>query len=114
MNIIIAGSRDFSDYELLKTTCDKYLLKLPDVTIVSGCAKGADKLAIKYADERGLKVLLMPADWSQGRSAGYKRNREMALVSQGLIAFWNKTSPGTKHMIDIAAELKLKTIVINY
>jgi hypothetical protein len=57
----------------------------------------------------------MPADWdTHGKSAGFKRNKEMAEVSQGLIAFWDNVSKGTKHMIDIATELKLKTLIIKY
>ena len=47
--VIIAGSREFSDYEKLKENCDRILQeKLEDedshVIIVSGHARGADTL----------------------------------------------------------------------
>ena len=56
--VIIAGGRDFNNYELLKAKCDYYLSNLDeaDVVIVSGAARGADKLGEQYAKERGYKI----------------------------------------------------------
>lgn len=53
--VIIAGCRDFTDYELLKEKCDYYLQNQQpeDIIIVSGHASGADALGEKYAQERG-------------------------------------------------------------
>lgn len=44
--VIIAGCRDFADYELLKEKCDFYLQnkEKEDIIIVSGHASGADAL----------------------------------------------------------------------
>lgn len=54
---------------------------------------------------------LYPADWNgYGKSAGYRRNVQMAQVADALIAITNG-SPGTKHMIDIANEKGLKVFV---
>lgn len=44
MRVIIAGGRDFNDYELLKEKCDYYLQNLKDIIIVEGEANGADLL----------------------------------------------------------------------
>lgn len=58
--VIIAGGRDFSNYELLQEKCDHLLrnkLLTHNVEIVSGCARGADALGIKYAEELKLNVL---------------------------------------------------------
>ena len=56
-----------------------------------------------------------PADWDKhGKSAGYKRNLEMAENADALIAFWDGESRGTKHMIDIAKEKNLLTRIIRY
>lgn len=49
-----------------------------------------------------------------GKSAGYKRNQEMANVSTHLIAFWDGKSRGTKHMIDIAKRDGLKSHVVDF
>ena len=112
MKVIIAGSREFKDYELLKKVCDEHLEGTDEFVIISGTARGADKLGEDYAIERGQSILRFPADWDKyGKSAGYKRNEEMAKVADMLIAFWDGESRGTKHMIDLATKYKLKTLV---
>ena len=113
-NLIIAGSRDFNDYNLLRDAVNYYLVsrKLTEVTIVSGKARGADTLGEKYAKEEGFPVLEFPADWNRyGKSAGHRRNREMAHAAQGLVAF-DMGTPGTKGMIDYAQSQGLNVLVI--
>lgn len=52
--VIIAGGRDFDDYQLLKATMDKLLCNITDeITVVCGQAKGADTLGEQYAMEKG-------------------------------------------------------------
>ena len=113
MKIIIAGSRNFNDYNLLKTSCDNLLTQFTNIEIVSGTARGADKLGEKYAREKGYDIKQFPANWNLGKSAGYIRNDEMAKYSDMLIAFWDGTSKGTKHMIDLANKRSLKVVVID-
>lgn len=117
--IIIAGGRDFKNYELLKERVDFYLSKAIadgyDIEIVSGTANGADKLGERYARERGYKIASFPADWNtHGKKAGYLRNAEMANYADALIAFWDKKSRGTNHMINLAKEKGLLVRVVNY
>lgn len=115
MKVIIAGGRDFNDYDLLCRKADYYLSRQSEVEIVSGTAKGADKLGERYAEERGYPIKRFPADWGTwGNGAGYRRNVEMGNYADALIAFWNEQSKGTKHMIDIAELYKLKIRVITY
>lgn len=110
MKIIIAGSRNFDDYTLLEQFCDKILQNVKEeVEIVSGGAKGADRLGEKYATERGYSIKVFVADWAKyGKSAGPIRNEQMAKYADGLIAFWDGKSRGTKNMIDLAKKYKLK------
>jgi hypothetical protein len=115
--LIVAGGRDFVDYELLKSKLDYALRNRLNegITIVSGVARGADKLGERYAKERGYAIDSHPADWDKfGKSAGYIRNKEMAQNADGLMAFWDGKSRGTHHMINIAKEHGLKVIVVNY
>ena len=115
MKIIIAGGRDFKDYDLLCRKADYYLSRQTEIEIVSGTASGADKLGERYANERGYPIKRFPADWGGlGKKAGYIRNEEMAIYADALIAFWNERSKGTKHMIDLAELHKLKVRVIIY
>ena len=115
MKVIIAGSRDFDDYEVLCKYCDFLLQSQTDIEIVSGTARGADQLGEKYATERGYKITKFPADWDKlGKAAGYIRNEEMAKYADALIAFWNGNSKGTEHMINLANKYKLNVRVCNY
>jgi hypothetical protein len=115
MNIIIAGSRNFNDYNLLKTSCDNLLTQFTNIEIVSGTARGADKLGERYAREKGYDIKQFPANWDKfGKSAGYIRNDEMAQYADMLIAFWDGISKGTKHMIDLANKRGIKVEIVNY
>lgn len=123
MRVIVAGGRDFIDSEMMDSEIVCFLEKNNVdnniVEIVSGMAKGADKLGIEFARKYGYKVKEMPADWNKGKAAGYLRNEEMAKYASEkpngvLIAFWDGYSKGTKHMIDIAAKNHLKVHVVNY
>ena len=63
--VIVAGSRDFEDYELVRKTLDEFLVDMPpsNTCIVSGTARGADTLGEQYAKERGYKIAPFPAKW---------------------------------------------------
>lgn len=116
--VIVAGTRDFNDYQLLCEKCDKILAnkaKDSEITIVSGTAKGADRLGERYAKERGYRIERYPADWDRdGNKAGPLRNIEMAKNADALIAFWDGQSRGTRHMIDTALDEELSVRIINY
>ena len=122
MKIIIAGSRSFNDYSTLCKVVNEFLCSMTavvggrdDVEIVSGCAEGADKLGERYAKQRGFKVSLFPAKWdTYGKSAGYKRNIDMAQYADALVAFWDGKSKGTVHMIHRAKEYGLEVTVYKY
>ena len=115
MKVIIAGGRDFNRYDLLKHKCDKIFTKVKDLEIVSGGAKGADKLGELYALENNVKVTIFKADWNMyGKSAGGIRNSEMGDYADALIAFWDGKSPGTKHMIDYMKKLNKPTRIVYY
>lgn len=60
--IIIAGSRDFDNYELLYETM-KNVISLHfnnNIEIVSGHARGADRLGEQYAAEQGFPCTFFP------------------------------------------------------
>lgn len=111
MKVIIAGSRDFNDYETLKKVCDFMLSRQDKVEIVSGTARGADQLGEQYAIEMGYPIKQFPADWSKGKRAGYLRNEDMAKYADALIAFWDGKSRGTEHMINLSKKRGLKVKV---
>ena len=104
MKLIIAGGRKFLDYELLKKEVDKIVAEaIDEIIIVSGMARGADALGVKYSEDNNLPLRKFPADWNRyGKSAGYRRNEEMAAYGDTCICFWDSKSKGTGHMIDLA------------
>lgn len=103
--VIIAGTRTFDDYGLLRSKCDFFFQRKKPTAIICGEARGADTLGKRYAQEMGIPVISIPADWDRhGRKAGYLRNVEMARCADALVAFWDGKSSGTKNMLEIAAE----------
>lgn len=85
--VVVCGGRDFSDRELLCSVLDREIQR-GDVIVHGGCRTGADAMADEWARERGLFVRVFQAEWSRyGRSAGPKRNREMAKIADLVIAF---------------------------
>jgi len=114
MKLIVAGGREFDDYELLERELNKLLKNEENVEIVCGRARGADDLGDTYAINKGIPVKYFPADWNKGPNAGYMRNSDMASYADSLIAFWNGSSRGTKHMINYATKKGLKVTVIKY
>lgn len=117
--LIIAGGRDFSNYNLLRLNLDAILEKLSEnnisLTIICGMAKGADMCGWNWAKNNNIPILEYPANWQlHGKAAGPIRNQEMARVADGLIAFWDGTSRGTSHMINTMKELKKDVCVIKY
>ena len=120
MKIIICGGRDFNDYILMEEIFEQVSSQnnFKNIEIVCGMAKGADRLGEELAKNKGFKIKYFPANWDlHGKSAGYHRNVEMAkyILEDGMVlAFWNRRSQGTKHMIDTAKKLKIDTIIIDY
>ena len=116
--IVIAGCRDYNNYDEAKEFIDfclSNIRKENDIVILSGCASGADAIGEQYAKENGFAVEKYPADWdAYGKSAGPKRNKQMAEVGDYVICFWDEKSKGTNSMIDYANKfnkpIKIKKI----
>jgi len=102
IKLAVVGSRDFVDYKYLCEMLDWFEIK----QIISGGDKGANRLAKRYAEENTLDYKEFPAEWDRyGKSAGYRRNVQIVESADEVVAFWNKTSRGTGHSIQIAKEL---------
>jgi len=107
MKVIVAGSREFQDYLFLKEQLDQYRKDNEITEIVSGMAKGPDKMALLYALDNKIPTAKFPADWdTYGKRAGPIRNEQMAKYADALVAFWDGVSKGTKNMIDNMTKLK--------
>ena len=108
MKIIVAGCRGAQNRALVYSILDYYRLYFTE--LVCGMAlhwKWQEQLDVGGADRFGYdwgmlnNVTIKPyyPEWRNGRSAGNVRNGVMAEYADGLIAFWDRKSPGTKDMI---------------
>lgn len=120
MRCIIAGGRNFNDYRRLEKVMDNCPYEITEV--VCGKARGADFLGEKWALDRGVHVEYFVPDWTgRGKRAGFARNADMAeyACENGsdnglLVAFWDKNSKGTEHMIKTAQRKGLTVKVVYY
>ena len=136
MKTIIAGSRSIASYfckddckckdmgflggavplceELAYNELVKFIAKCPwEITeVISGTAKGVDKLGERWAKENNIPCVRYPANWSKyGLKAGPIRNAEMADVAEATIILWDGVSKGTNNMIKLSKKKKLGLIV---
>lgn len=103
MNIAVVGSRVFNNYEFLKT---RLMLHFTDGDkVVSGGARGADRLSERFAKEFNYETIIYKPLWDiHGKRAGYLRNEDIVNKSDLVIAFWDGKSKGTKHTIDLTTK----------
>jgi hypothetical protein len=114
--IAIVGSRNITDYEIIKT----FVLSYIDVNniewVCSGGARGVDSLAEQFADEFNIPKKIFLADWDQfGKQAGFLRNFDIITNSDIVFAIWDGVSKGTQHSMSIAKKQNkiLYTKIIN-
>ena len=126
VRIVIAGSRFFNDYKTLEEVVIRKLFELnktypeyniltvrrseksykinpENIEIISGMASGADSLAIKFANNYGLKLVEFPAEWKNLNAVPCKimensHGRYNDDTFGVLILFWDGKSKGSKNM----------------
>ena len=113
MKYLICGSRDWTNYNLIK---ERILYHQPTMIISGGC-KGADKIAENIAKELNIPIEIYNAEWDKyGNSAGPIRNKKM--LEEGnpdyVIAFHDdlENSKGTLDMVN--KSLNKGKIVVHY
>lgn len=115
--IVVAGCRDYDNYDEASAFIEQCIQEIGathTLILLSGGCKGADLLGERFAREHGFAIEHYPADWKKyGKSAGPKRNREMAKACDYVICFWNGKSRGTASMIAYAEKLE-KQIWVKY
>lgn len=109
--IIVTGSRNWSGQvrrammrREIRIAIDEAIAKgwrRDAIVIVTGDAKGADRMALALSHELRVEQEMHRADWEmRGRAAGPVRNEEMARAGAMLcLAFPLAGSPGTRDMV---------------
>lgn len=107
--VIIAGSRTITDYNIVKSAILESGFKIDE--IVCGLARGVDLAGKQFGTENNIPVREFIPDWGRfGKSAGYRRNEEMAkyVGKNGyLILIWDGKSRGSTHMKNLAMQYGL-------
>jgi len=113
MKLAIIGSRGFNDIDLLNETLNPLIFQIE--LVVSGGAKGADKMGEQWAERHGIDTLIFLPEWDKyGKSAGFIRNEDIIKNADYVIAFWDQKSKGTLHSINLAKELKKPIRIITF
>ncbi len=115
------GSRDVDMAKAYNKIDDKVILLKraykDDLVIVSGGARGVDRLAEAVARVYSIEFEEFPAHWRNGdgtfnRAAGFERNKRLVDAVDMVVAFWDGKSSGTKNTIEIAQKLKKRVEVV--
>lgn len=113
--VAVVGSRGFTDYTFLTSQLDAYRSQNLITKIVSGGATGADRLAARYAREKGIPLDEKRPNWNArgvyNPKAGLERNTEIVAAADVVIAFWDGSSPGTRDTIRKARKMGKEVIV---
>lgn len=117
VKLAIVGSRGFQDYDALVEFIDRIIKENDyEVTeVISGGAKGADRLGELWARTRGYPIIIYQAEWDKyGKSAGFRRNYDIIQRCDIVFAFWDGESKGTKHDLELAEKFGKQIFLYNY
>ena len=109
--IAFTGGMDCEDYPAVLKALDRCHAKYADMVLLHGGApKGAELIAAKWAEGKGVPQVVFKPDWTgHGKAAPFKRNdRLLEEMPQGIIAF-----PGsgiTENLVDKARKLGIRVM----
>ena len=118
MKVLVCGGRDYNDYdtvaEWLIYFLRQYAAMSIHTTIISGHARGADKLGERFAKVNECKLLIFPADWGKhGKAAGPIRNQQMLDEGKPDLVVAFPGGNGTADMIKRSIKAKVRTVSIH-
>lgn len=116
MKVAIAGSRNITDYWLLKEAIDNAASRsgIHITSVISGGARGVDTLGEIWAWIHDIPYTEYPALWDfYGRRAGHVRTLEMIADSEACVIVWDGDSKGTSFTIECCLKQKVSTYIYN-
>lgn len=108
MKTIIAGSREGFTIADVR---EAYIYSGFEITeVVSGGARGVDRLGEQFAKEMNIPIKQFIPDWDGPlkKAAGHKRNRDMGDYADALIVLIYNNSSGSTGMLQYAKKKGLK------
>lgn len=103
MKVLVCGGRNFNDPMLFGSWMGGVMNKHEVTQIIHGGAKGADFMAGKFAEWKGIPVRVFPADWKKhGKAAGPIRNKQMLEEGGPDLVLAFPGGRGTQNMVEQA------------
>jgi len=103
MRVLVCGGRDFTDRKLFNKVMRPFR-KSATLIIEGEChtPDNPDKMARRWAENHGIEVLAMPAEWNKyGKSAGYRRNKRMLDKGKPQFGIAFPGGAGTDNMVKL-------------
>lgn len=101
--VVVTGGREYSDVLTIRVALSTF--DPDEVIIVTGAARGADRIAAQQARRLGFTVEEYPAPWDiHGKRAGYLRNLQMLSLDDVVCVLAFPGGPGTAMMLELADE----------
>ena len=112
--VAVAGSGPVTDAGPVHFALDRVRAKYPDMVLVHGGGQGAEKIAARWAESKGVHQVVCKPDWNaHGRAAPFRRNDQLLrLLPKGVIGF-----PGSgisENLLDKAAQLGIPVQRVRY
>jgi len=109
MKILICGGRDYADARALYAVLDLLQRRHRGIDIIVGDARGADMLALRWSEDRGVAATVCLADWKRyRRSAGHVRNQLMIDMRPDLVVAF----PGGRGTADCISRARFNKIPV--
>lgn len=121
LTVLVCGGRSYGARGLngwqqerhLKKTLDELHAREPIGLVVHGGADGADSLAGEWAAERGVELVIYPANWAgHGAGAGPRRNRRMLAHAKPDLVIAFPGGKGTADMVRVARDAGVRVMEV--
>lgn len=113
LRVLVCGGRDYSDPMTLGSWLGGIHKQRGIALLIEGGATGADALARKFAEWKGIPVKTYKADWKTlGRAAGPHRNRLMLIEGRPDLVVAFKGGKGTANMVELARAIGVEVLEI--
>ena len=107
MIALVCGDRNWTDVGMVTRRLKVLQLHHPDSIILEGGCRGADLIAREVAQQLGLDVIEIPANWVRhGKAAGPIRNRIMLDFQPGLVIVFHPGLARSKGTADCVKEAR--------
>ena len=111
VRVLVCGGRDYADARRLRFVLST--LGVPISVLIEGGARGADRLARRWAQDSLIPVETFPAEWDlHGRAAGFIRNKQMLDEGKPDVVVAFPGGKGTANMVALARRAGVEVVEV--